>query len=50
MPDTRPDITTGSKWLVSDAVSDVGSQLKHKDIVGAKWVDKRGIGYSEKIW
>ena len=31
---TRPNIKTEGKWLVSDAVSDVESQLKHKDIIG----------------
>ena len=33
--DTRPDIRSGSMLPVSDAVSDVESKLKHKDIVGA---------------
>ena len=48
--DTRPDIKTGSKWSVSDTVSDVESQLKHKDIGGAIQVDRRESTHSELIW
>ena len=48
--DTRPNMKIGSKWSVSDAVSDVETQLEHKDIVRTSQVDWRGIGYSGMIW
>ena len=48
--DTRPDIKTGQKWSVSDAISDIESQLKHKDTVGTTQVEWRGIGHNGMIW
>ena len=48
--ETRPDIKTGSKLSVCDVVSDVESRLKHKEIVGAALVNRKGIGLSEILW
>ena len=48
--DTRPNIKTRSEWSVSAAVSNVGSQMKHKTSREPTQVDRRGIGHSEMIW
>lgn len=46
----RPDVLTGKKWSVAEAVDEAEGRLKHKEIVGAVQQDLWGLGWRKRMW
>ena len=41
---TQPDVKTERKWKIDEAVDEAESRFKHKEMVGATQLGRRGLG------
>ena len=48
--EAQPDVPTGRKWVVAEAVEQAESRLQHREIMGAVQRDRLGIGWRENRW
>ena len=46
----KPEVSSGRKWKVAEAVEQAESRLRLKEIVGATQQDRRGLGWKETRW